>query len=137
MFLRELEVQSSVFGDKMHEQVEERLKFYESGEPPRKNVDVMKEAISEAAASQVPAVTPSSEKKKKKKRKKEKDGGEVNETVDGESSEQKSAEETPVSGKKKKKSESSLAGNDSCFMFKHLLIVYVEGHLKICLLLFN
>lgn len=110
----------------MHEQVEERLKFYESGEPPRKNVDVMKEAISEAAASEIPGETTSSEKKKKKKRKKEKDGGELNETVDGESSEQKSAEETPVSGKKKKKSY--LTGKDLCFLCKPLLIVNIERH---------
>lgn len=112
----------------MHEQVEERLKFYESGEPPRKNVDVMKEAISEAAASEIPGETTSSEKKKKKKRKKEKDGGELNETVDGESSEQKSAEETPVSGKKKKKSQSYLTGKDLCFLCKPLLIVNIERH---------
>ncbi len=90
----------------MHEQVEERLKFYESGEAPRKNVDVMKEAISEVSASQ--AVT---SEKKKKKRKKEKNG--LNETVEEQKSEtpaeEMPAEETPAketpsaSGKKKKK----------------------------------
>lgn len=96
-----LEIQSSIFGDKMHEQVEERLKFYESGEAPRKNVDVMKEAISEVAASQV-----TSEKKKKKKRKKEKNG--LNETAEELKSETP-AEETPnASGKKKKKKKSEL-----------------------------
>ena len=85
----------------MHEQVEERLKFYESGEAPRKNVDVMKEAISEVSASQ--GVT---SEKKKKKRKKEKNG--LNETVEEQKSEtpaeEMPAEETPsASGKKKKK----------------------------------
>lgn len=40
-----LEQPTSVFGDFLKEQVEERLKFYESGEVPRKNVLVMKEAI--------------------------------------------------------------------------------------------
>lgn len=98
------ETQSSVFGDKMHEQVEERLKFYESGEPPRKNVDVMKEAIAEAnAAGGQDPVTPSSEKKKKKKRKKEKDDSKEDETTGELSSEQKSTHETPPSGKKKRK----------------------------------
>jgi hypothetical protein len=29
----------------MHDQVEERLKFYETGEAPRKNIDVMKEVM--------------------------------------------------------------------------------------------
>lgn len=36
-----------MFGDKLRDQVEERLSFYETGEVPRKNVDVMKEAIKE------------------------------------------------------------------------------------------
>ncbi|ESN92330.1 hypothetical protein HELRODRAFT_157952 [Helobdella robusta] len=39
------EFPTRVFGECLKEQVEERLKFYESGEAPRKNVDVMKEAI--------------------------------------------------------------------------------------------
>lgn len=41
------EVPTSVFGDKLREQVEERLAFYETGEPPRKNLEVMKEAMVE------------------------------------------------------------------------------------------
>lgn len=40
-----LEVPTSVFGEKLREQVEERLSFYETGEIPRKNLDVMKEAV--------------------------------------------------------------------------------------------
>ena len=36
---------NTVFGEKLKEQVEERLKMYEDGAVPRKNVDVMKEAI--------------------------------------------------------------------------------------------
>lgn len=36
-----------MFGDKLREQVEERLSFYETGSLPRKNVDVMKEAVQE------------------------------------------------------------------------------------------
>uniref|UniRef100_A0A673LNS2 Nucleolar protein 56 n=1 Tax=Sinocyclocheilus rhinocerous TaxID=307959 RepID=A0A673LNS2_9TELE len=39
------EVPTSVFGDKLRDQVEERLAFYETGEVPRKNLDVMKEAV--------------------------------------------------------------------------------------------
>lgn len=41
------ELPTSVFGDKLREQVEERLSFYETGAVPRKNVDVMKEAVQE------------------------------------------------------------------------------------------
>lgn len=38
---------STVFGQHLKEQVEERLKFYESGDVPRKNDEVMKEALQE------------------------------------------------------------------------------------------
>lgn len=93
------ETQTSIFGDKMHEQVEERLKFYESGVAPRKNIDVMKEAISVVAMAGTDPVTPSTEKKKKKKRKKEKDESRTDETSGGDLIEQ----ETPTSSKKKKK----------------------------------
>lgn len=41
------EVPTAVFGDKLREQVEERLAFYETGEVPRKNLEVMKEAVEE------------------------------------------------------------------------------------------
>ena len=47
---------------KYYVQVEERLKFYETGDLPRKNVDVMNEAVEEAAAE--------AKKKKKKEKKK-------------------------------------------------------------------
>lgn len=66
------ETQSSVFGQKLHDQVEDRLKFYETGEAPRKNIDVMKEAIAEFEEKSQAANDESSEKKKKKKKKKEK-----------------------------------------------------------------
>ncbi|KAJ9583605.1 hypothetical protein L9F63_022049, partial [Diploptera punctata] len=39
---------TNVFGEKLRQQVEDRLKFYETGEIPKKNVDVMKEAVEEA-----------------------------------------------------------------------------------------
>ncbi|XP_046447712.1 nucleolar protein 56-like [Daphnia pulex] len=52
-----------VFGIKLREQVEDRLKFYESGDIPRKNVDVMQEALAEAKT-----VLASQKKKKKKKK---------------------------------------------------------------------
>ncbi|KAJ6658595.1 hypothetical protein lerEdw1_019983 [Lerista edwardsae] len=64
------EVPTSVFGDKLREQVEERLAFYETGEPPRKNLEVMKEAVVEA--TEVAAeIKRKLEKKEKKKRKRE------------------------------------------------------------------
>ncbi|CAN0099730.1 unnamed protein product [Bubo scandiacus] len=60
-----------VFGDKLREQVEERLAFYETGEPPRKNLEVMKEAVVEASEV-VAEVKRKQEKKEKKKKKREK-----------------------------------------------------------------
>ena len=39
------------FGEKLKEQVEERLTFFETGATPRKNIDVMKEAMSELEAA--------------------------------------------------------------------------------------
>lgn len=62
------EVPTSVFGDKLREQVEERLAFYETGEPPRKNLEVMKEAMVEA--NEVVAEVKRKQEKKEKKRKK-------------------------------------------------------------------
>ncbi len=47
-FLHCTEETCDVFGQKLREQVEDRLKFYESGDIPRKNVDVMQEALIEA-----------------------------------------------------------------------------------------
>lgn len=44
------DVPSTKFGEKLKEQVEERLTFFETGATPRKNIDVMKEAISELDA---------------------------------------------------------------------------------------
>ncbi|XP_007465444.1 PREDICTED: nucleolar protein 56 [Lipotes vexillifer] len=65
------EVPTSVFGEKLREQVEERLSFYETGEIPRKNLDVMKEAMvqAEEAAAEI---TRKLEKQEKKRLKKEK-----------------------------------------------------------------
>jgi len=68
-------MQSAVFGEKLKQQVEDRLKFYECGDVPRKNVDVMKEAMEEAALIAPPTengVDGESGKKKKKKNKKRK-----------------------------------------------------------------
>jgi len=62
------EVNTNIFGEKLREQVEERLEFYDKGIAPRKNLDVMKEAIqtSEKENGDVPKLE--SEKKKKKKK---------------------------------------------------------------------
>jgi len=87
-----LEKPTSVFGDTLKQQVEDRLKFYESGEVPRKNIEVMKEAIEaadkEASETQVP-------KKKTKKNKKRKLEEEPETAANGDGA-VAAAEEEPV-----------------------------------------
>ncbi|XP_056586894.1 nucleolar protein 56 isoform X2 [Triplophysa dalaica] len=66
------EVPTSVFGDKLRDQVEERLSFYETGETPRKNLDVMKEAVAEAGEVTAEIKRKLEKERKKNKRKKRK-----------------------------------------------------------------
>uniref|UniRef100_A0A0B7BBJ8 Nucleolar protein 56 n=1 Tax=Arion vulgaris TaxID=1028688 RepID=A0A0B7BBJ8_9EUPU len=94
------DVPTSVIGEHLRQQVEDRLKFYETGENPAKNIDVMRSAVLEATEAKSKALT--AQKKRDKKEKKHKDAliklmNEV--TVNGES---------PKKKKKKRKSE----GND-------------------------
>ena len=63
---------TDVFGVKLREQVEERLKFYETGDAPRKNIDVMREAIKEQGIEGGGAAAEDGGKDKKKKDKKDK-----------------------------------------------------------------
>jgi len=90
-------VQSNIFGEKMKDQVEERLKYLTDKIPPRKNVDCMREAISEYAT-----VCTALEKKKKKKKK-----AVVEEETPNKKKRAVVEEETP--NKKKKGSISSVA----------------------------
>jgi len=84
------EESTTIFGSKLKEQVEDRLKFYETGDLPRKNVEVMAEAVEEAAEDA---------KKKKKKEKKKRKAEDTEESV----SEEASTEEPPKKKKKKNK----------------------------------
>merc|ERR1711963_1293974 len=62
------EVSAKLFGEKLKEQVEDRLKFYESGDLPKKNVDAMQEAIA-AVKEEADAFEEVKHKKKKKDKK--------------------------------------------------------------------
>lgn len=42
----------NIFGQKMKQQCEDRLKYYETGEKPAKNVDVMHDAFQETLVLQ-------------------------------------------------------------------------------------
>ncbi|KAL6111800.1 nop56 [Pungitius sinensis] len=105
------DVPTSVYGDKLRGQVEERLSFYETGDVPRKNVDVMKEAVKEASdvATEIKRKLEKKEKKRKKRAKKLQDqnGGADS---DGE---ENGLEETPGKKKKKPKTEVDVPAEES------------------------
>ncbi|KAL7537004.1 hypothetical protein ACHAXR_010529 [Thalassiosira sp. AJA248-18] len=61
---------SNIYGQKLRDQVEERLKFYETGAAPRKNIDVMEEVAKHLKAGQDAEDEDEGAKKKKKKDKK-------------------------------------------------------------------
>lgn len=91
---------TDVFGKKLREQVEERLAFYEKGSAPRKNMDVMKEALEEAGEADEGATTVEV--------KIEKDGGDKDGDVamlDNGDEEMKTPEVKKEKKSKKKKSE--------------------------------
>merc|ERR1711915_481309 len=93
---------TTVFGSKLKEQVEERLKFYETGDLPRKNVEVMAEAMEEAAED-----IKKRKKKEKKKRKLEEADATLNTTADTTAADTtvEESDEPPKKKKKKKNKE--------------------------------
>ncbi|KAK1407184.1 hypothetical protein QVD17_38797 [Tagetes erecta] len=98
------EKSTTTFGDKLREQVEERLDFYDKGVAPRKNIDVMKSAMEDAANEDTEmdvdkSSEPLSKKSKKKKSKSKSEEDEVHTAEDGDVPESKSE-------KKKKKKRS-------------------------------
>merc|ERR1711978_688656 len=135
------EVSTKLFGEKLKEQVEDRLKFYESGDLPKKNVDAMQEAIA-AVKEEADAFEEVKHKKKKKdkkasKRKAEEMENEENDSkpangvangvhdtesveapkkkkkrVDQEDAPIQNGTETPVSEKKKKKKDKKNSNED-------------------------
>jgi len=82
---------SSVYGQKLRDQVEERLKFYETGAAPRKNIDVMEEVARHLKAGKdaEDEEMEEAEKKKKKKEKKKRKGEETPKKSDGDDEEVK------------------------------------------------
>ncbi|XP_068899567.1 nucleolar protein 56 [Tenebrio molitor] len=89
-----------IFGEKLRQQVEDRLKFYENGDIPKKNIEVMKEAMEELEQETAQAKI---EKKKKKKQKL--DESTLNDTLgeNGVNQSNGGGEETEEPPKKKKK----------------------------------
>jgi len=95
------DVPTNVFGDILKNQVEDRLKFYDSGSLPPKNADVMAGAVLKAEEAKNEILK--NQKKKKKEKKKSKTGAEngVENGVEAMTIEEIKTE--PVEKKKKKK----------------------------------
>ena len=87
-----------LYGEKLRDQVEERLKFYETGAAPRRNVDVMEEVARELRGGKDKEETEDKPKSSSKKDKKEKKRNKESNS-DGDEEE---AVETPKSKKEKK-----------------------------------
>ncbi|PRQ17023.1 putative Nop domain-containing protein [Rosa chinensis] len=104
---------TTAFGEKLREQVEERLDFYDKGVAPRKNIDVMKSAMESTQSKDTDMETEevtieASEKKSKKKSKSAAtENGDVDEpATNGDAAEGKSEK------KKKKKDKRKLDEED-------------------------
>mmetsp|Transcript_206 Transcript_206/g.340 ORF Transcript_206/g.340 Transcript_206/m.340 type:complete len:527 (-) Transcript_206:222-1802(-) len=102
-----IEEPTTRYGERLREQVEERLNFYDTGEAPRKNIDVMQLVADEikkemAAAAKEDKELGSAKKKKKKKKK----------SLDAEAAVAADDDEavTPKKKKKKRKSEGGQEG---------------------------
>jgi len=91
---------TTIFGSKLKEQVEERLKFYETGDLPRKNVDVMNEAVEEVADE-----AKKKKKKEKKKRKAEAADTTLDTTAGADTTMEAADGDEPPKKKKKKKNK--------------------------------
>ncbi len=104
---------TKIYGEKLREQVEERLKFYETGAAPRKNLDVMEEirkslGKDEDDEEMEDVKTPKSSKKDKKKRKHDSDEDDkVEETPAKSSKKAKKEKKSEKKSKKDKKKKSS------------------------------
>jgi len=97
---------TSAYGKQFHEQVEERLQFYDTGVAPRKNIDAMKEASAQAHQGQdngeeAEKVAKSPSKKRKRGSKK---GGEKKKTkTKGTKKKKKTPKKSPAKKRKKSK----------------------------------
>ncbi|KAJ0263918.1 Nop domain-containing protein [Hirschfeldia incana] len=106
------------FGEKLREQVEERLEFYDKGVAPRKNVDVMKEvleSLEKKDEGEATAVEASEKKKKKEKRKaEEKDEEDKGEKSMKKNKKSKAVEKelTTDNGRSKKKKKKQTKSQD-------------------------
>lgn len=93
---------SRLYGEKLRDQVEERLKFYETGAAPRRNIDVMQDVAKQLKIDgggddeEMADATPSKKEKKSKKDKKKRKstGGDDDDDADEEMKTPKKAKKT-------------------------------------------
>jgi len=114
---------TTAYGEKLREQVEERLKFYQTGAKPRKNIDVMNEVAQHLAAAGTSTprkkdsmdIDPKKNKSSKKKKKRKLDSDEEEEAFITPQKSQKLTEEvvTPKSSSKKKKKKKHVDETDT------------------------
>ena len=99
-----------LYGEKLREQVEERLKFYETGAAPRRNIDVMEEVSKQLKVDDnddVEMEDAKKDKKKKAKKEKKKRKADSDDSDEAEPTPKKAKTETPKAEKKAKKEKKS------------------------------
>jgi len=97
------ETPTNKFGEKLREQVEERLRFYDTGEAPKKNLDAMKEVIEELEAQDGTRHKSKTKDKASDKGKKDKKDKKSKDVVE---------DKTPSKEKKSKKDKEKRKGGD-------------------------
>jgi len=107
------DIPTNVFGERLRQQVEDRLKFYETGDIPKKNIDVMKEALEEASQVAATQMDTSVKKKKKKDKKRKSEAGEENGDANGDVEEMNGDEKKKKKDKKRKSEVLEENGNDA------------------------
>eukprot|EP01024_Parvocaulis_polyphysoides_P019934 TRINITY_DN19128_c0_g3_i1.p1 TRINITY_DN19128_c0_g3~~TRINITY_DN19128_c0_g3_i1.p1 ORF type:complete len:543 (-),score=84.58 TRINITY_DN19128_c0_g3_i1:885-2282(-) len=95
------DVSNNAFGERMRQQVEDRLKFYEEGVAPTKNEDAMKEALQKMREDL--GITDEQNGDDKKKKKKKRKAEEMQQETKDEQAPEDNEDETIKPKKKKKK----------------------------------
>ncbi|KAJ1607031.1 SIK1 nucleolar protein Nop56 [Cryptosporidium canis] len=98
-------VSNNVFGEKLKQQVEDRLKYLSEGISPPKNIDIMREAISENQEI-VDSIAANQAKSEKKKKRKSKESSQGEDASRKDPEQVQEGEESPEKKKKKKRKSS-------------------------------
>ncbi|KAI8777892.1 nucleolar protein 56 [Biomphalaria glabrata] len=98
------DVPTAVIGEHLKQQVEDRLKFYETGENPAKNIDVMKQAVVEAQEAREKVLKQQKKLARREKKRKLKEA-ESNHLDESSIVENTTENGTPAKKKKKKKTQ--------------------------------